>query len=97
MEHKHHTNDGSNTKAFDINDDSQAAAKCPFMGGAPSNVAGQGTTNSDWWPNALKLKVLRQNAPKSDPMDPDFDYASAFKSLDLEALKEDLKKLMTDS
>lgn len=92
-----HDKSAAHTKAFDINDDSKAIAKCPFMGGAPSNTAGHGTTNSDWWPNALKLNVLRQNAPKSDPMDPDFDYAEAFKSLDLEALKTDLKNLMTDS
>lgn len=85
-----------NTKAFDLND-SQAVSKCPFMGGSPSKTAGQGTTNRDWWPNELKLNILRQNAAKSDPMNPDFNYAEAFKSLDLDALKKDLTHLMTDS
>ncbi len=73
------------------------AAKCPFMGGASSNTAGQGTKNNDWWPNQLRLNVLRQNAPKSDPMDPNFDYVQAFKSLDMDALRKDLTSLMTDS
>jgi catalase-peroxidase len=77
--------------------DSSAASKCPFMGGAPSSTAGQGTTNKDWWPNQLRLNILRQNADKSDPMDPDFDYAKAFNSLDLDALRSDLTHLMTDS
>jgi catalase-peroxidase len=85
-----------NTKAFDLND-SQQASKCPFMGGSPAKTTGQGTTNRDWWPNELKLNILRQNAAKSDPMNPDFNYAEAFKSLDLEALKKDLTHLMTDS
>jgi catalase-peroxidase len=57
----------------------------------------EGTANSDWWPNRLNLRILRQNAPQSDPMDPDFDYAKAFNSLDLEAVKSDLRALMTDS
>jgi catalase-peroxidase len=77
--------------------DSSAVSKCPFMGGAPSSTAGQGTTNKDWWPNQLRLNILRQNADKSDPMDPDFDYANAFNSLDLDALRSDLTHLMTDS
>ncbi|MFT7283233.1 catalase/peroxidase HPI [Nonlabens sp.] len=77
--------------------ESSAASKCPFMGGAPSSTAGQGTTNKDWWPNQLRLNILRQNADKSDPMDPDFNYAKAFNSLDLEALRSDLTHLMTDS
>lgn len=77
--------------------DSSAASKCPFMGGAPSSTAGQGTTNKDWWPNQLRLNILRQNADKSDPMDSDFDYAKAFNSLDLDALRADLTQLMTDS
>ncbi|AGC78159.1 catalase-peroxidase [Nonlabens dokdonensis] len=85
-----------NTEAFDLNE-SQAASKCPFMGGSPKKTAGHGTTNRDWWPNELKLNVLRQNSKKSDPMNPDFNYAEAFKSLDLDALKKDLTHLMTDS
>jgi len=73
------------------------AGKCPFMGGASTNAAGQGTSNNDWWPKQLRLNVLRQNAIKSDPMDPDFDYATAFKSLNMDALRKDLTDLMTDS
>ena len=65
---------------------------CPFSGGA-----GSGTTNRDWWPNQLKLNILRQNTSKSDPMGENFDYAEAFKQLDLNALKKDLTDLMTDS
>jgi len=56
-----------------------------------------GTKNPDWWPNQLNLNILRLNSPLSDPMGQDFNYAEAFKSLDLEALKSDLKKLMTES
>lgn len=60
-------------------------------------VAGYGTTNQDWWPNQLKVNILKQHSEKINPMDKDFDYAEAFKSLDLEAVKNDLKALMTDS
>ncbi len=67
-------------------------AKCPFH--AP---AGAGTGNQDWWPNQLKLNVLRQQSPLSDPMGKDFDYANEFKKLDYKALKKDLEALMTDS
>ena len=66
-------------------------AKCPFH--APAG----GTTNRDWWPEQLNLKVLHQHSSLSDPMDPDFDYAREFKSLDLNAVKADLNALMTDS
>ncbi len=77
--------------------DVATGGKCPVMhGGATSEKFG-GTTNRDWWPNQLNLKILHQNSGLSDPMDPDFDYGEAFKSLDLEALKEDLTALMTDS
>lgn len=72
--------------------------KCPFH--APDqkhNVAGGGTGNKDWWPNHLKVSVLRQHSSVSDPLDKNFKYADAFKSLDLEALKGDLHQLMTDS
>ncbi|EPQ25873.1 uncharacterized protein PFL1_06547 [Pseudozyma flocculosa PF-1] len=60
-------------------------------------VAGGGTRNTDWWPNELKLNILRQHNPNSDPLQPDFDYATAFESLDYAALKKDLTALMTDS
>ncbi|PYC28922.1 catalase/peroxidase HPI [Pseudomonas mosselii] len=67
-------------------------SKCPFH-----QTAGGGTSNRDWWPDQLNLKILHQHTSKSDPMDPDFDYAKAFKSLDFQALKKDLSALMTDS
>ena len=67
-------------------------AKCPFH-----HAAGEGTLNRDWWPNQLNLKILRQHSSKSDPMDKDFNYAEAFKSLDLAAVKKDLLALMTNS
>ena len=66
-------------------------AKCPFK-----HTTG-GTTNRDWWPNQLNLKVLHQHSSKPDPLDPGFDYAAAFRSLDLDAVKQDLLALMTDS
>ncbi len=73
-------------------------AKCPFPhGGMKLNVGGGGTKNRDWWPNQLKLNILRQHSSLSDPMGKDFDYAAAFNSLDLEAVKKDLHALMTDS
>ncbi len=69
--------------------------KCPVMHGA-QNATGS-TANQHWWPNALNLKPLHQNSEKSDPLNPDFNYAEAFKTLDLEALRKDLTDLMTDS
>ncbi|BAO56212.1 catalase/peroxidase HPI [Nonlabens marinus] len=91
-----HDKGAANSNVWEINDPS-AVAKCPFMGGVPTSTAGKGTTNKDWWPNSLNLNILRQHATKSDPMGADFNYAEEFKSLDLEALKADLKSLMTDS
>src|SRR3984885_12743534 len=73
-------------------------SKCPFHNGSMKpNVAGSGTRNRDWWPNQLKLGILRQHSALSDPMGGDFNYAEAFKSLDIEAVKKDLHALMTDS
>ncbi len=73
-------------------------SKCPFHNGSlKQNVGGGGTRNRDWWPNQLKLNILRQHSSKSNPMGEDFDYAAAFKTLDLEAVKKDLHALMTDS
>jgi len=66
--------------------------RCPF-----SHAAGGGTTIRDWWPNQLRLDILRQHSSKSDPMGEDFDYAEEFNSLDYDALKADLHALMTDS
>ncbi|MEM9142519.1 MAG: catalase/peroxidase HPI [Bacteroidota bacterium] len=73
------------------------ATKCPFLSGELNQAAGGGTTNRDWWPNSLNLNILRQHSRKADPMDPDFDYAEEFSSLDLEAVKKDLTELMTNS
>ena len=72
-------------------------SKCPFTGATGKHSAGGGTSNRDWWPNQLKLNILHQHSPLSDPMDDDFDYAEEFKSLDLAALKKDLNELMTTS
>ncbi|WP_198919150.1 catalase/peroxidase HPI [Pseudomonas chlororaphis] len=67
-------------------------SKCPF-----NHAAGGGVTNRDWWPNQLNLKILHQHSSLSDPMGEDFNYAEAFKSLNFQALKQDLHALMTDS
>jgi catalase-peroxidase len=73
-------------------------AKCPFMhGAAPKQTAGTGTSNRDWWPNQLKLNVLRQHSALSNPMHPSFNYVAEFKTLDLAAVKKDLFDLMTNS
>jgi catalase/peroxidase HPI len=73
-------------------------SKCPFHNGSlQQNVGGGGTRNHHWWPHQLKLNILRQHSSKSNPMDEDFNYAEAFKSLDLAAVKKDLHALMTDS
>jgi catalase-peroxidase len=72
-------------------------AKCPVTGRTSKQVAGGGTSNRDWWPNQLNLNILHQNSSLSDPMGTDYNYAEAFKTLDLKALKEDLYALMTDS
>ena len=72
-------------------------SKCPFHGGELKHTAGTGTSNHDWWPNQLKLNILRQNSSLSNPMDESFDYAKEFKSLDLDAIKKDIIDLMTDS
>ena len=79
----------------DLND----ISKCPFHNGTmkKENVAGHGTNNKDWWPDQLRVDILRQHSSLSNPMEKDFDYAEAFQSLDLESVKKDLHALMTDS
>ncbi len=72
-------------------------SKCPVTGRTSKPIAGGGTSNRDWWPNQLNLKILHQNSPLSNPMGEEFNYAEEFKKLDLEALKKDLYALMTDS
>ena len=77
---------------------SDQEARCPVMHGANSPQTAMGSTaNEHWWPNQLNLKILDQNSPASNPMGADFDYAAAFASLDLAAVKADLAALMTDS
>jgi catalase-peroxidase len=76
-----------------MNEDS----KCPVTGKGGNPVAGGGTSNREWWPNQLNLKILHQHSSLSDPMGEAFDYAEEFKKLDLEAVKKDLYALMTDS
>jgi catalase-peroxidase len=73
-------------------------SKCPFSSAAGNPASsGEAQTNRDWWPNRLRLNVLRLHAQKSNPMGADFDYATEFKTLDLDAVKDDLRALMTDS
>ena len=71
--------------------------KCPVMHGARPNATSSARSNRDWWPNQLNLKILHQHSAASNPMGAAFDYAAAFKALDLAALKQDLYALMTDS
>lgn len=83
----------SNTTSYSVNGES----KCPFSTNIVKQVAGGGTKNQDWWPNQLKLNILRQHSSLVNPMGETFDYTTAFKSLDLGAIKKDLYDLMTDS
>ena len=89
MEMKQH----SSASGHSVNGES----KCPFHGGALKQSAGAGTRNRDWWPNQLKLNILRQHSALSNPMGESFNYAEEFKSLDLNAVKNDLFELMTTS
>lgn len=74
-----------------------AEAKCPFSHKTFNPVAGSGTQNNNWWPKQLRVDLLNQHSTKSNPLASDFDYREAFKTLDYEALKKDLRDLMTDS
>jgi catalase-peroxidase len=87
-------NTATNQTSLNVND---SEAKCPFHGGALKQTAGGGTRNRDWWPNQLRLNILRQQSSLSNPMDKDFNYAKEFKSLDLKAVKQDIFSLMTTS
>jgi len=71
--------------------------KCPVTGKTRKSISGGGTSNKDWWPNQLNLKILHQNSSLSNPMGADFKYSESFKKLDLDAIKKDLYALMTDS
>lgn len=87
-------NTNPSTTSYNVNGEN----KCPFSGAtAPKQSAGSGTGNRDWWPNQLKLNILRQHSSLSNPMGEAFNYAEAFKSLDLNALKNDINELMTTS
>ncbi|MGF7214319.1 catalase-peroxidase [Spirosoma lacussanchae] len=93
-------NNGSpDTTALDVNDESHVntVGKCPFLNGELNKSAGGGTRNRDWWPNQLRLNILRQHSSLTNPMDEGFNYAEAFKSLDLTAVKQDIVELMTTS
>ena len=83
------------------NNTQDGAAKCPFTGAttlsSKQGSAGTGPVNRDWWPNQLKLNILRQHSSKSNPMEQTFNYVSEFKSLDLKAVKQDIVDLMTNS
>jgi catalase-peroxidase len=68
--------------------------ECPMKA---ANVAGGGTKNTDWWPNELRVNILRQHDPRQNPHGADFNYAEEFKKLDYDALKKDINALMTDS
>ncbi len=92
MENSKNENSASET-SYNVN----TAAKCPFSGGAVKQSAGAGMRNNDWWPNQLKLNILRQHSSLSNPMGANFNYAQAFKSLDLNVLKKDIVDLMTTS
>jgi len=75
----------------------ESDSKCPVTGGSHKRKAVGAMSNQDWWPNQLNLRILNQNSPLSDPMGEEFNYAEAFKSLDLKAVIKDLHALMTDS
>ena len=79
------------------NNTAQPSGKCPFSGATLQQSAGGGTRNQDWWPNQLRLNILRQHSPASNPMDKGFNYAEAFKSLDMATLKKDIIDVLTTS
>ena len=89
-------NTNPSTTSYNVNGES----KCPFSGGGGTPAkqgAGSSPTNRDWWPNQLKLNILRQHSSLSNPMGETFNYAEEFNSLDFAALKQDIKELMTTS
>jgi len=89
MENKTHSSSAANR----ANDE----GKCPFMSGTLNQSAGGGSANRDWWPNSLKLNILRQNSALSNPMDPEYNYAKEFARIDMKELAEDVDAIMTDS
>lgn len=95
MANKKTLNTNNDSTVRDINTNGES--KCPFTGGELKHSAGAGPSNRDWWPNLLKLNILRQHSSLSNPMGDAFNYAEEFKTLDLDAVKKDLYDLMTDS
>ncbi|MDX2133347.1 MAG: catalase/peroxidase HPI [Saprospiraceae bacterium] len=93
MDNNKHTDTSSAGTSYQVNGES----KCPFTGGVLKHGAGNGTSNRDWWPNQLKLSILRQHSSLSNPMGDQFNYAEEFKTLDLDAVKKDIFDLMTTS
>jgi len=93
MDQKENIKTSNDLSGHNVNKES----KCPFTGGTQKESAGGGTGNREWWPNMLKLNILRQHSTLSNPMGEAFNYAEEFKSLDLNALKKDIFKLMTTS
>jgi len=89
MENKTHSSSAANR----ANDE----GKCPFMSGTLNQSADGGSANRDWWPNSLKLNILRQNSALSNPMDPEYNYAKEFARIDMKELAEDVDAIMTDS
>lgn len=97
MSQKNHLTN-TTLKPYSMKDESNDISKCPFHNSSMKGTTENGgTKNRDWWPNQLKVSILRQHSSLSDPMGDNFNYAEAFKSLDLEAVKKDLHALMTDS
>lgn len=91
-------NNNTSTLTADLtHQNGNGESKCPFMNGSLKKAAGGGTSNRDWWPNQLKLNILRQHSSLSNPMGKDFNYAEEFKKLDLAAVKKDLYELLTTS
>ena len=87
----------NNTNPSSASSNANGESKCPFSGGTSKHNVISGPKNSDWWPNQLKLNILRQHSALSNPMGEEFSYAEAFKSLDLAALKKDINEVMTTS
>ncbi len=88
---------GPDTATGNENDSDPSGGKCPMMAAKQRHTAAGASGYGDWWPNQLNLRILHQNSRKSNPMDPDFDYAKAFASLDYDALKKDIEKTLTTS
>ena len=89
----HHLENNENHKVWETNE----STRCPFTGGAISYTTETRRSNTDWWPNMLNLRILRQHSALSNPMDKDFNYAEAFKSLNLESVKKDIFEVLTNS